>query len=908
MFKRLCILSFITIIFSTTNCYTQWVVQSSGTNNLLTNACFVNSNTGNVVGLSHKILRTTNGGQNWIDQPNIISSNLWAVYLVNENTGFVAGENSTIAKTTNAGLNWFFLTPSVSTNYFGMLFINLNTGFACGYTGTIIKTTNSGSNWSSINSSTTANLFKIKFSDFNTGYIVGQTGTILKTTDSGDNWSVLNSGVSAFLRSLCTLNSDTLFICGDGGIMLRTTNGGLNWNSTGNIPTGTPLDIYFSNMNTGTVVGLGNIIARTTNGGINWATQINPSNQDIYGLYFLSSDTGFVVGANGTILRTYTGGFSPPPVPNLISPPNGAQNVSITPLLDWDSLSLAETYNLQICLDSTFTSPLFDTLGIVASQCSIRGGLLSNNVQYFWRVRGHNFVGYGPWSNVWKFTTIVSISNPPTLLLPLSGASNVSLHPFFDWDSTYPATYYNLQAHYDSSFTPPLEVDQTGIPLSQLTLTNQTLRNNTRYYWRVSVTNIAGTGPWSNFSNFSTIITIPPAPILLIPINGATNISLTPLLKWVEDVSALHYQLQIDIDSNFVNPIFNQNNLTLSQITIPVGILNNFTKYYWRVQTTNSLGTGPWSNIWNFTTVLSIPASPVLLSPLNGAQNVSLSPILDWDDNPYSTYRLQVSTDSIFNTGNLLINLAPISVSQYQIQGGTLSNNTLYYWRVNATNASGTGPWSLVWHFTTIITAPIAPPQLISPPNGAIGIISTPTLDWNDVFNATGYKVQLSSDSTFTINNILIDSNTVISQLTVPVGRLSSTTKYFWRARGFNIGGNGPWSLTWNFITGLIGIQQISHEIPKVFQLYNNFPNPFNPSTKFRFDIPAKKNGPPQNIYAHLIIYDLLGRLVKIIYEGTIAPGSYEIVWNVNNLASGIYLFRLSTDENVSVKKMVLLK
>jgi hypothetical protein len=301
--------------------------------------------------------------------------------------------------------------------------------------------------------------------------------------------------------------------------------------------------------------------------------------------------------------------------------------------------------------------------------------------------------------------------------------------------------------------------------------------------------------------------------------------------------------------------------------------------------------------VWHFTTILSIPAAPVLLSPLNNSTNVPLIPLLDWDDNAYSTYRVQLSADSTFAT--TLINIGPLSASQYQIQGGTLNNNTTYYWRVNATNTSGTGPWSAVWHFTTIVSAPVAPPILLSPPNGSTGISGTPFLNWNDVFGATYYRIQISTDSLFAATNF--DSTLNFSQINIPQGILVSNATYYWRVRAGNIGGISPWSNIWHFTTGVIGLNIISWAVPKEFKLYHNFPNPFNPITKMKFDI-------PKSTYAKLVIYDLLGREVALLFDTYVLPGTYEVQWNASSHASGIYLYRLVTDDRSDIKKMVLVK
>jgi hypothetical protein len=89
---------------------------------------------------------------------------------------------------------------------------------------------------------------------------------------------------------------------------------------------------------------------------------------------------------------------------------------------------------------------------------------------------------------------------------------------------------------------------------------------------------------------------------------------------------------------------------------------------------------------------------------------------MNWDTVQYSqTFRIQLATDSLFTTSSLLINVGGLPVTQYNVPGATLSNNTQYYWRVNATNAAGTGPFSQIWKFRTVISPPVAAP-LISPP------------------------------------------------------------------------------------------------------------------------------------------------------------------------------------------------
>jgi len=99
----------------------------------------------------------------------------------------------------------------------------------------------------------------------------------------------------------------------------------------------------------------------------------------------------------------------------------------------------------------------------------------------------------------------------------------------------------------------------------------------------------------------------------------------------------------------------------------------------------------------------------------------------------------------------------------------------------------------------------------------------------------------------------------------------------------------------------VIGISPISTEIPKSFSLSQNYPNPFNPTTKIKFDIAKQTN-------AKIIIYDAVGREISIVLDEHLKAGTYSVDWNANNFPSGIYFYKLQTDNYTETKKMVLIK
>ena len=98
-----------------------------------------------------------------------------------------------------------------------------------------------------------------------------------------------------------------------------------------------------------------------------------------------------------------------------------------------------------------------------------------------------------------------------------------------------------------------------------------------------------------------------------------------------------------------------------------------------------------------------------------------------------------------------------------------------------------------------------------------------------------------------------------------------------------------------------IGIKSNEQNIPVNFKLYQNFPNPFNPVTKIKFDV-------PRTSHVTLKIYDILGREVAVLVNENLKPGSYERLWNAGMFASGVYFSEITADGFRSVKKMMLVK
>jgi photosystem II stability/assembly factor-like uncharacterized protein len=192
--------------------------------------------------------------------------------------------------------------------------------------------------------------------------------------------------------------------------------------------------------------------------------------------------------------------------------------------------------------------------------------------------------------------------------------------------------------------------------------------------------------------------------------------------------------------------------------------------------------------------------------------------------------------------------------------------------------------------------SPVAAPVLVSPPNGATSQSTTLSLVWRKSIGALTYRVQVASDSGFTM--ILSDDSTV-TDTTKLVGSLAPYTNYYWRVKARHSGGSSLYSTMWTF-TCPVSIQEVDG-IPTHYSLGQNYPNPFNPSTTIRYELPHASR-------ASLKVYNTLGQEVATLVNETKAAGVYTVTFDAVGLASDVYFYRLQAGSFVDTKKLLLVR
>lgn len=179
-------------------------------------------------------------------------------------------------------------------------------------------------------------------------------------------------------------------------------------------------------------------------------------------------------------------------------------------------------------------------------------------------------------------------------------------------------------------------------------------------------------------------------------------------------------------------------------------------------------------------------------------------------------------------------------------------------------------------------------------------------LSWNSSAGPVeGYNIYRSTSTGFTPdnNNIIGNVGSTITTYTDALPNIQANTDYYYRLSSFDGSGNES-DYSEEVTTRTLDVKD-KNGIPTEYSLNSNYPNPFNPSTTFRFSTP--KDG-----LVKFTVHDLLGRVVYSENRNLFA-GNYSFTWEGNNMlnqqvVSGVYFLRMETEGFSQTRKMLLLR
>ncbi|MFC2058568.1 hypothetical protein ACFLTS_02855 [Chloroflexota bacterium] len=502
----------------------------------------------------------------------------------------------------------------------------------------------------------------------------------------------------------------------------------------------------------------------------------------------------------------------PPATPALIAPADGIFVNNAGPSLDWEDApdySGIVFYTLEVD-----DSPLFDSLAVDETDLEdsffdILVGLPDGT--YFWRVKAVDAAGNdSSWSSVWSF--IVDTAYPPTpdLLTPADHTYSDDNTPYFDWGavSDASAVSYLLRVERVTLIT-AVETLEVLVAESEYTPAPEEALVDGNYYWRVKAIDGAGNeGAWSEARSFTVDALNPPAPALTSPQDGAVTTDTTPTLDWedVEDPTGITYDIQVSDDGIFAAVVLSKTGLVASQYTLAAGEALADGTYYWRARAVDGAGNpSDWSSDWSFIIDNTGPPIPTLLAPEDEALTNDTTPAFDWEDvvEPNGvSYTLMIDDSDTFATP--VRTQVGLATSDYTLTVGEALPDGTYYWRVEAVDDFGNpGGWSDVWSFTVDTVGPPTP-TLISPVDGTSTNDTTPTLDWEDVFDPSEVSYDLQVDDTDdSFGSLVVDETGIGDSFFDILVELPDGT-YYWRVEAVDGAGNhngvgASWTEVWTF-------------------------------------------------------------------------------------------------------------
>jgi hypothetical protein len=359
------------------------------------------------------------------------------------------------------------------------------------------------------------------------------------------------------------------------------------------------------------------------------------------------------------------------------------------------------------------------------------------------------------------------------------------------------------------------------------------------------------------------------------------------------------------------------------------------------------------------------PSIPIPASPQSGTTGVSTSPTLSWNATTCATkYHLQVSSNSFFSP--LIVDDSTITGTSRQVSG--LSYWTEYYWRLSSINGYGSSDWSSIWYFVTMSNNPPPPCQCCANMLTDLDQLSVGDASGNSqrlyvVHGArqlnlgfTNYGLPPETPrglfgarfgSGRFIESIPADSQSRVS-LPIKVKDVTFPITIKWKLKNENAlrywltlpGTQGRNKVALNGQTGnttvsgtdngvlILNVQPMmiqpcppqqgtversgdideKKDIPTETKLFPNYPNPFNNSTTFTYQLSTPG-------IVQMKVYNLLGEEIAILVDNESKDaGYYSATWNADKMASGIYYVRMiitdRTDKQVyqNVNKLILLK
>lgn len=564
-------------------------------------------------------------------------------------------------------------------------------------------------------------------------------------------------------------------------------------------------------------------------------------------------------------------------------------------------------YPSDVNMPTATTTSLFMTFPTIA-----------NGVHAYWQVRVYDAATttFGAWSAVADFI----MSGPGTLIQPINayptdGITVYSTSPQLSWYLGQAYSGLTFHVYYKVLGAGPYTGPLTPTPAASTFYTLSGLTPGTSYEWYVASYNGVTESTPSALDTFVVAGGASSYAVAANPKDSLTVYTNTPSVSWYLEGYSLgitgyniEYRLHGAGSWTHLGATPTVSNVYTNFYTLPALTWGGC--YDWRVGAYNGATTN-WNAAGEGTFIVTGGTSnpPVLSNPADASTIYSTTAMLSWYVNGTTVgiqnFILEYSPSPNFANPLLTTTETLSATTEFKNLAGLTSGAT-YWWRVRAWYGGSMYADSPIYSFTIDLGSLSVVQPKIGGPNNVTVATASPVLSWYNTARTDSqqkYELEVSQSQSFsgsTVYNNVSLTKQVLSHL--------QDGTYYWRVRGKSATGDysyysgvGKFSVN----GGAVGVDKTT-EIPVAYDLKQNYPNPFNPTTTIKFSLPEAS-------FVSLKIFDVLGREVKTLISTELTSGSHIINWNGDDesgrkVASGNYIYQISTGKFTQARKMTLLK
>ncbi|NKI31645.1 BspA family leucine-rich repeat surface protein [Croceivirga thetidis] len=433
----------------------------------------------------------------------------------------------------------------------------------------------------------------------------------------------------------------------------------------------------------------------------------------------------------------------PPLCTTLANPLNGTIDVTISTDLSWNPASNTEGYFLTVAttFDGNDILDNFDVGNVTIYDLPTD---LPENTEIFVTITPYNSFGSAATCSIESFTTeiLATIPNCTTLSNPLANSLNIPVTSDLTWNTIADADGYLLTVGTTAGGNDILDAeDVTGNTFDLPT----DLPESTQIFVTIIPYNGVGnaTGCVEESFTTETVATIPSCTSLSLPLNAATDVSISTDLTWNTIANADGYLLTVGTTAGG-NDILDAEDVTGNTFDLPTDLPEN-TQIFVTIVPYNGIGnaTGCAEESFTTETIATVPVCTNLISPLNAATDVSISTDLTWNTIANADgYLLTVGTTA---GGNDILDAEDVTGNTFDLPTD-LPENTQIFVTIVPYNGIGNVTGCAEESFTTETVATIPSCTSLSLPlNAATDVSISTDLTWNTIANADGYLLTVGT-------------------------------------------------------------------------------------------------------------------------------------------------------------------